>query len=256
MEWAVEIQNTTLDQRNLSDLLEGLGFTLTKGIDFPAFTSPSMNQCKSTKDVFEIAKQLRAAFTGSAQIDTKFAIGSVIDFSSNPPSRHGFYECASLVCKASVECVTLKVSPPANLSADDLRKWEEKQKEQEYQVKLENQRSKLEPVFLNPRATKVLELLSAETQILYKIYELAEGHPDNRKTFQIQFGINKEEFNRFKDAVHNPSVSGDWARHAYQDKPKTSDPMSKTEAETFVSRLAKQWLEHVRATQNPIPQAK
>jgi hypothetical protein len=255
MEWAVEIQNTTLDQRNLSDLLEGLGFTLTEGIDLPAFTSPSMDQCETAKDVFEIAKQLRNAFTGSAQIDTSLRIGSVIDFSSNPPSRHGFLECLSIVCKASVECGTLKVSPPANLNADELVKWKEMRTEQEYQARLENQRAKFEPAFQNPRAPKVLELLSTEEptgETLYKIYELAEEHPSKRKEFQTQFGIKKEEFNRFKDAVHNPSVSGEWARHAYQDKPKTSDPMSKAEAESFVRRIANQWLKHVRETRNNI----
>jgi len=71
---------------------------------------------------------------------------------------------------------------------------------------------------------------------------LAEGHPSQRKTFQSQFGISDVEFKRFSDVVHNPVVSGSLARHAYEDKPKTPNPMSMVEAKTFVVGLAMRWL--------------
>ncbi len=50
----------------------------------------------------------------------------------------------------------------------------------------------------------------------------------------------------FSDAVHNPVVSGDLARHAYEKDPKTSNPMTIREAETFVMQLAERWLASVR----------
>jgi hypothetical protein len=79
MKWAVEIQKTNLERRNLEDLLNGLGFALIDGVQFPAFTSPEIDGCDTAAAVFEIAKQLRAAFTGPAQVDPTFALGSVID---------------------------------------------------------------------------------------------------------------------------------------------------------------------------------
>lgn len=85
---------------------------------------------------------------------------------------------------------------------------------------------------------------TAET--LYKIYELVEGHPRKRKQFQAQFGVPKDEFDRFADAVHNPVVSGDLARHAYDYQPQTKNPMTIHEAEQFVVDLAKRWLASVR----------
>ncbi len=55
-------------------------------------------------------------------------------------------------------------------------------------------REKLEPVFLEPRAAKVLDLLSIKKQTgetLYKIYEIMEFHPTNRKNFKHQFKYQK-----------------------------------------------------------------
>jgi len=95
----------------------------------------------------------------------------------------------------------------------------------------------------------VIELLAVNqptAEAIYKIYELAEGHPNNRADFRQQLDISQEQFNRFRDAVHNPSVTGDWARHAYHCKPKTSNPMTKGEAEAFVRAIAAKWLKSLR----------
>lgn len=251
--WAIEIQNTSLDLRNLTDLLDGLGFTLIDRFGSPAFTSTDINTCDTAAIVFEKAKDLRTAFTGPAQVDPSFKLGAVIDFSCNPPKRTLFMEVESAVVKCSVDDTILTVSPPKGLSKKELEKWKCEKIEQEYQNRLKEQRAKLEPVFFNPRAAKIIELLSENSlsgEKLYKAYELAEGHPNNRKFFQAQFCISREEFNRFKDVVHNPKVSGDWARHAYEDEPKSNNPMTKKEAENFVRRIAVKWLETVQKHKN------
>ena len=144
---------------------------------------------------------------------------------------------------------TLTISPPTGLSPSELERWNAEYEERQYQARLERQRSRLEPAFMNQRAAKVLELLSIKdpsAETVYKIYELSEGHPDNRVEFHTRFGISREDFDRFRDAVHNPSVSGDWARHAYHGEPRTSNPMTKGEAETFVRNIAAKWLASLR----------
>lgn len=254
MKWAIEIRMTSLEKRNLSDLLRGLGFELVEGIEYPALASPTIDACVTAADAFEEVKAVRAAFKGPAQIDPEFALGSVIDYSTNPPRRHAFLEVDSCVMKMPVVGTpTLTVSPPNGLSPAELERWTADYEERQYQARLERQRSRLEPAYISPRAAKVIELLSIETpsaETVYKIYELAEGHPNNRADFHKQFGISREQFDRFKDAVHNPSVSGDWARHAYPDEPRTSNPMTKSEAETFVREIAARWLHSLR---RPIP---
>lgn len=95
----------------------------------------------------------------------------------------------------------------------------------------------------------MLQLLRREShngESLYKIYELAEGHPSNRRKFRETFGISEIDFKRFADAVHNPVVSGELARHAYEDKPKTENPMTIGEARAFVMDVANRWLTSLR----------
>lgn len=249
MKWAIEIQKTSLERRNLSELLNGLGFTLVEGIEYPALTSPEVDACITATDAFEKAKAVRAAFKGPAEIDPEFVLGSVIDNSTDPPKRHAFIEIESCVARTSVGSLTVTVSPPTGLSVAELERWTADYAEQQYQAKLEQQRSKLEPAFFNGNAAKVIELLTVNNpsgETVYKIYELAEGHRTNRANFHQQFGITPEQFKRFKEAVHNQYVSGDWARHATHDPPQTSNPMSKSEAETFVRDIAAKWLETVR----------
>jgi len=62
MKWAIEIQKTSLERRNLSDLLDGLGFKLIEGIEYPALTSSEIDACATAADAFEKGKAVRAAF--------------------------------------------------------------------------------------------------------------------------------------------------------------------------------------------------
>jgi hypothetical protein len=249
VKWAIEIQQSSLDKRNLADLLQSLGFILVEGIEYPALASPTIDSCATAADAFEIAKDVRAAFKGPAKIDPEFVLGSVIDFSTTPARRHAFVEVDSCVIKVTTGTATVTISQPSGLSPAELDKWNAEYAERQYQAKLERQRALIEPAYFNPRAAKALELLSVEKpsgETLYKIYELAEGHPTNRTAFQTEFGITQEQFNRFKDAVHNPSVSGDWARHAYHRALNSPNPMTKSEAEEFVRSIADRWLDSVR----------
>jgi hypothetical protein len=251
MKWAVEIQKTSLAVRNLSDLLDGLGFQLVHEGNCPALTAPALDACESASGAYSLAKKVRAAFTGPAGVDPDFELGCVLDYSAEPPLRHAFLEAKTVGLTVSVGSPTLTVGPPKGLTEQEVRAWKEEQAEKEYQHKLESQRKLLEPAFREERAAKILSLLSDQEltgERIYKIYETAEGHPKNRKSFQAQFGISEETFLRFNDAVHNPRVTGDWARHAYDHPPRSRQPMSKSEAETFVRKVAELWLEHIRTS--------
>ena len=249
VKWAIEIQKTSLENRNLSDLLDPLGFELVEGIEYPAMTSPEIDACLTPQDAFEKAKAVRDAFKGPAEIDPNFMLGSVLDYSTRPPKRHIFVEAESCFMAITTFTADITVSPPKGLSPTQLEQWHAEKEERQYQAKLEQQRLRLEPAYFSKRAAKVIELLSVDkpsAEILYKIYELAEEHPGNRKNFQEQFGITQGQFDRFRDAVHNPVVSGDWARHAYDSKPRTSNPMTREEAEAFVREISTKWLQSQR----------
>jgi len=254
MKWAVEVQRTALERRNLADLLAGLGFSLIDGDHYPALSSQEIDQCETSSEALEVAKKVKSAFSGAAGIDPTFTLGAVIEYTSSPPRRHVFLEVQPMDIRISFGTATLSAGPPADLSPEELHSWKKNRAEEEYQHKLEAQRAKLEPAYVEPRAVKVLEYLSitnptAET--LYKIYELVEGDPSQRSGIHLQFSVSADDFDRFRDSVHNPAVSGDWARHAYSTTPRTTNPMSKCEAESFVRGIAEQWLRMLR-TSSPL----
>ena len=86
-----------------------------------------------------------------------------------------------------VSTVTLAVSPSEEMSSERIAEWNKRKSEHEYQARMEAQRTKLEPVFREPRAAEVLQLLKQNShtgESLYKMYELAEGHPSFRQEFQ------------------------------------------------------------------------
>jgi hypothetical protein len=210
--WAIEIRKTSLTSRNLSDLLERLGFELVDGIEYLALVSSAIEACETAAEVFEIAKNVRAAFSGPSQVDSDFTLGSVIEFSTNLPRYHVFLEAGSCVQINSCSGGAITLPPPAGLSPAELLRWHTDNEELKYQALLEQQLSRLEPAFTNSKAAKVLELLSIKNpsaEVVYKIYELAEGPLSSRVVFHKQFAISQDDFNRFRDAVHNPSVSGD-----------------------------------------------
>ena len=250
MKWAFQIEQTTLDSRNLYDLLDSIGYQV---VDIPGyelvFWSEILENCSNSNEVWEEAKRLRDLISKVTEIDPEIVLGPVLDLSTSEIKRYQFLEVQSGITATISLSAKLTVSPPAGLSEEQLAEWNKRREEQLYQSKLEAQRAKLEPAFREPRAVKVLNLLKLDThngESLYKIYELAEGHPSNRSDFQARFGIDRDEFKRFADTVHNPVVSGELARHAYEDRPKTSNPMSFAEAQSFVLDIAKRWLASLR----------
>jgi hypothetical protein len=250
MKWAFQIERTTLDHRNLLDLLDSIGYhpADVPGLDL-TFWSETLETCSNASEVWEEVKRIRGLMSEITEIDPEFVLGPVIDLASGEPKRHHFSEVKLGIIATTGLDATLTVSPPDNLSEEQFIEYDRRRAEREYRAKLEAQRAKLEPAFREPRAVKVLKLLKRDShngESLYKIYELMEGDPSRRKEFHEQFGIPKVEFQRFSDAVHNPVVSGELARHAYERNPKTEEPMTIGEAQSFVIGLAKKWLASLR----------
>lgn len=249
--WAVEVQRSSLARENLSDLLGGLGFELTDGKNFPVFSGDEFEDLSVAQDVFELAKRVRTAIKDTTALDPEFSLGSVIDMWTPNQAGHAFLEPQSGVIRITGGNVKLTVGPPSGLTKRELKRWQAQQDQRQYENQLERQRAQLEPAFNSEEAAKVIELLSREQHdgvTIFKMYELMEGHPSNRKIFHQQYSISQTDFDRFQDAVHNPAVSGDEARHAYSKPPKTPDPMTIAEAESFVRNLANVWLAGHRST--------
>jgi hypothetical protein len=107
MRWAIEIQSTGLEQRNLQDLLRRIGFELVHESPKMALTSVEIDHCSSAQEVYAAGKKLREKFIGSAKIDPDFKLGPVIDYSTSPVRRHAFAEASDSVHGAMCSSTTV-----------------------------------------------------------------------------------------------------------------------------------------------------
>lgn len=243
MKWAVELQHYSLDKRSLVDLLRALGLYFLEPPHERLFTSSCIETMSSAQDVWAEANRICNAFCGSSDVDPTFQLGSVVDVSSGYHA-YTFVELTGQVACIATATGTLTVNA-ATRTQEEREQERQRQEEVAYQSKLKTLRARLVSSYRHPNAERVMALVRSIPQTgetLYKSYELMEGHPSNRRAFQLKFGISNADFKRFGDAVHNPVVSGDLARHAYDDAPKTANPMNIREATCFVKALTDKWL--------------
>lgn len=249
MKWAVEIQKSSLSRRNLADLFDGLGYELVESSDMLALTSPEWEKLDDAKEVWEDAEKVRAVMKGPAQTDSDFTLGEVVDYSTHPPRRTVIFRTSLPKLNITPFATVVEFGPSDDLSDAELVEWTERREEEKYQLELEAQLATLEPAFKEPKAARVLELFNLphqDGQSLWKIYELIEDNAPDRNVVLSQLGTCRPEFERFSDAVHNERANGSFARHAKDEKLKTSGPMMPQEAEQYIRRIAKTWLARVR----------
>ena len=87
MRWAFQIERTTLDRRNLFDLIDSLGYP-TGGrfrTSRSVLWSTSLEACTDAGEVWEEAKLVRELVSEVTEIDPEFVLGPVLDLSSGVP---------------------------------------------------------------------------------------------------------------------------------------------------------------------------
>jgi len=124
-----------LDRRNLTDLLTGIGFQPADapGLDL-AFWSKTIEACENASEVWEEAKKIRDLFSKVTEIDPELILGPIIDLSSGKPKRHHFLEAKSGIIVTTGLDAILTVSPPDNLSEEQLIEFNRRRAEQEYKT--------------------------------------------------------------------------------------------------------------------------
>ena len=149
MRWSVEIKQTNLTRRNLSDLLDGIKFTLIDGTRCFELTSPIFDVCTTAEAAYDVAKKIRHAFTGPSHVDPTFTLGSVIDHSVSPPMSSTFVELTGMEEAIQSGNLTVSAFAPSGLNSAEVAQWKLDSEEQKYQAALEHQRSMLEPAFVS-----------------------------------------------------------------------------------------------------------
>jgi len=159
MQWAVQIERTSLRPRNIKDILEHLGYSVVENDKYGMlFHSPRFDELDAADLVWETVKRLESVITGAAKIDAQFSLGGVIQFEHGSSRRYVFAE-VHVAAGVGTVCAAGTVGPPAGLTPEEIEEWRVAREERQYRSMLETQLKRLKPAYSNPRAERVLSLL-------------------------------------------------------------------------------------------------
>jgi hypothetical protein len=115
------------------------------------------------------------------------------------------------------------------------------------------------PVILEqPKAVRLVQLAHTDTAVakvfgllgnkdaftwvgLYRVHEVIEHDVGGRKAL-IKLGwVSDQKLKRFTHSSNSVAVAGDQARHGKETTQPPKDPMSLSEAKTFINRLLDSW---------------
>ena len=150
MKWAFQIERTTLDLRNLCDLLGNIGYQV---VDIPGhelvFCSETLEGCSNPGEVWEKTKRLRELISEITEIDPEIVLGPVLDLSTDRVKRYQFVEVKPAITAMASISAKLTVSPPVGLSEEQIAEWNERRIEQQYQSKWKRSARNWSPLFGN-----------------------------------------------------------------------------------------------------------
>lgn len=98
----------------------------------------------------------------------------------------------------------------------------------------------------NQNTAKVLRLYSSKEHNwdnLFKIYEVVKADIGNN--FENLNIVQKDQLIIFRRSAQHPFVSGDEARHGYSTEEPPENPMTLSEANSFIISLIKNWLNYI-----------
>jgi len=248
MKWEVPVDSFSGDLRLLTDVLAQWHIDLSKNPEGNLFLqSTKFEACQSHKEVWEVVKHLSETLQTlkelSEDIDLTLDLSSVIETAENgESSKHAYIQVKSAV-SISVTChaASVTISPSIDITEEEKKKWEAEQTEKRYQDKLKDTALRVIPALSNSNVVTVLRLLSLELSpnSMGNIFTLIQ-HDMNGKINQL---ASNREATRFERSINHPKIFTENARHIVSAQEPPPSPMYKNEAEDFIRRLVRNWLQ-------------
>lgn len=258
MRWLIEIIDIVANERLFTDLLTRLNLTLYLEHNKTYLTGDEFEQLPTGAEVWERAERLRDVLSTEVSkrfpgASMTFKLGDLCEQREDGCQRRHIRDfTAPVVSIVGVEgstatfTFTQKITEEerARLEAESLEREHQeklKQLEREYQEKLDIISSRVLPSVRDERARKVQRLLQQElTPVrMFHIYELIRADLGEEK--DMNGLVSPTERSRFRLSVNHQEVFGDDSRHAALNAAPPANPMSLSEAQAFIQRVADLW---------------
>ena len=253
MRWLVEIIDIVADKRFLVDLLASLKVTLYREENRNYLTSDQFELLSTSTEVWKQAERLCdiLAEVSLSEVRSRvlsasinFKLGDLYEQREDGSRRtHVFVYGAPIGASAGASVggaeFSVIVTSTPEITEEERARLEAERLEREYQEKLALVSSRVVSAFRDERALKVYRFLQQDLTPtrMYHIYELIRD----------DFGGNMnslasdKDWTRFTRSVNHQEVFGDDSRHIASKEKPPANPMSLSEAQAFISKVADSW---------------
>lgn len=226
MRWQVQVNEPSGDV--LAETLAAAGFTLDgnrlMGDAFEALDDPQAVSALA----HDLAHKVREIGRLKPDIEIGFWAGPVFEFDENGDeiSEHAIVRIAGAASIAIGEQV-VAVLTDASLSPEE-------RAEIERQARADKASEMLRAMMASERVHTVMTLLDGEPRPfdMWKAWELMRD----------DVSVDPDDLHRFRRATNDPRIAGEDARHALPGGDLPDNPMSVTDATTFIRQIADQWI--------------
>lgn len=246
MRWLVEITDIT-DNRFLTDLLTRLNITLFPEENSTYLISDNFDSLSTCFEIWTRVNQVRdivSEISSGLGAGVGFQLGTVYE-QKEDGSRHGtvFRSRVAPILKLSASSGTWTVNP--EFSEEEKLRLEAERLEREYQNKLDLVSCRALLALRDARALKVHRFLQQELTPLRMghIMDLIEANLGGGLKSLAAKNELGNKLSRFSRSINHPEVFGDDSRHAIPKGEPPAKPMSLSEAQIFVARIANLWFE-------------
>jgi len=243
MKWRVEISYVAKDDRLLRQLLADKSFELIDENQTFYLVGNEFEALNSHTDVYALADRIQSIVEETDKWEplvTKFDVRCVFEEVENGNlKKYGRSHVISFnaICNSAIVSASIKV----NVSEEEQRRFEEEQKELDYQKRYRTAKLSFASSLNDERALDVQRLLRNELTplVMGHIFDIIEddmGGVLNELTSNTQKG-------RFTRSINHPKVFGEQARHIVSKHEPPPQPMDLGEAREYIKNVALKWLE-------------
>jgi hypothetical protein len=229
MEWIVELSGDTSDLDELSKVFTTPDLCIQKDGEKFLLKSENFRSCASPDDVKKISSEILQNLTAGIKLSLdarkKLDIDSILQVGDDG-SKHYFIESsitASSRCSASGEIIHQDGTKEEFHQADPIPKW----------IKIAHNDAKV---------AKAFSLICADFNSWYTLYKILEVLEEDHFKPIMRGGRYKKIADNFTHTADCYKTTGLDARHAKEIKTPPKNPMSLSEAKSFIKMLLHEWL--------------
>jgi len=232
MEWFVQITGDNFDLEELSKSLQSPQVCIIREEQGFFLKSTDFNFLNDTKDVKRTALELLSLINGSARLTLgmrkPLEMAHIIRINDDK-TRHIFIEISDTVnIRASTTILTVTKDGTSKeiRQSDIITNW-------------------LSIAKRDSNVAKVLRLFGIGTHdwiSLYRVFEVIEEDVGGVSNIKKQGWAAEKAIKRFKHTANSPHILGDIARHGVEKTEPPKDPMSLSEARSFIEGIIHNWL--------------